>query len=199
MPIREATPSDLEAIANLHAQSWRSAYRGALSDAYLNGDLVAERRGLWQERFSNPAANQYVVVAELDRTMVGLACAYGDHDVRWGTLLENLHVSHGHKGAGIGTQLVAHVAEWCARTQASDVLHLWVLAPNTAAQGFYQRLGASLVEQAVWDAPDGNRIAELRFAWPTVTALLPTVGQWAKSNAERIFIAIDAAPTCETP
>jgi hypothetical protein len=83
MQIREANLSDLEAIANLHARSWRIAYRGILSDAYLDGDLVAERRAVWQERFSKPAPNQTIVVAEIDGGMVGLACAYGDHDELW--------------------------------------------------------------------------------------------------------------------
>ncbi len=173
MQIREAQPSDLETIAQLHAQSWRTAYRGMLSDAYLDGELVADRRALWQQRFNAPTANQTITVAEIDnKTIVGLACAFGDHDARWGTLLENIHVAQGYKGAGIGAQLVVHIAEWCSRTHASDVMHLWVLAPNIAAQSFYKRLGASPVEQAEWDAPDGNRVSELRFAWPSVITLL---------------------------
>jgi hypothetical protein len=51
-------------------------------------------------------------------------------------------------------------------------MHLWVLALNTAAQGFYHRLGASQVEESVWNAPDGHSVAELRFAWPSVADLL---------------------------
>lgn len=172
MRIRHAQPSDLESIVQLHAQSWRASYRGMLSDAYLDGDLLADRRALWEPRFAQPAAHQTVVVAEIEGTVVGLACAFGDHDARWGTLLENLHVSQSFKGAGIGTQLVTHVATWCARTQSAHGLHLWVLAPNTAAQAFYKRLGASPVEQSEWDAPDGNRVVELRYAWPRVTSLL---------------------------
>ena len=148
------------------------AYRGILSDAYLDGDLIAERRALWQERFSKPAPNQTIVVAEIDGGIVGLACAFGDHDESWGTLLENLHVAPGHKGAGIGAQLVTHIALWSSRFHTAAVMHLWVLAGNTAAQRFYQRLGASQVEESVWDAPDGNSVSELRFAWPSVASLL---------------------------
>ncbi len=172
MQIRAALPSDLESIAQLHTLSWRMAYRGILSDAYLDGDLFADRRALWQGRFDKPAAQQSIVVAEIADALVGFACSFGSHDATWGSLLENLHVAPGHKGAGLGSQLVTHVAQWCARTQAADGLHLWVLAGNTAAQGFYRRLGATLVEQSVWDAPDGNRVAELRFAWPTVGPFL---------------------------
>ena len=172
MQIREATPSDLESIANLHARSWRVAYRSILSAAYLDGDLVAERKALWQERFDKPAPNQTIVVAEMDGGMVGLACAFGDHDARWGTLLENLHVAPGHKGSGIGAQLVRHIAAWSSRCHTAAGMHLWVLSRNTAAQGFYKRLGASQVEDSMWDAPDGNRVSEFRFAWPALPAII---------------------------
>jgi GNAT superfamily N-acetyltransferase len=172
MLIREAIASDIEGITQWHTESWRKAYRGILSDAFLDGDLIGDRRTLWQERFERPAAQQSIVVAETGGVLVGFACSFGSYDVTWGSLLENLHVGPNHKGAGIGAQLVAHVAQWCTRTQATDGLHLWVLAGNTAAQGFYQRLGGREVETSVWDAPDGNQVAELRFAWPTVAQLL---------------------------
>ena len=172
MQIREAHPSDLDSIVKLHARSWRVAYRGILSDAYLDGDLLADRMALWKPRFDTPAANQTIAVAEVDNTVVGLACAFGAHDAVWGNLLENLHVSPTLKGAGIGAQLVTHIAQWCAQTQSATGLHLWVLQGNTAAQGFYKRLGASAVEQSVWDAPDGNSVPELRFAWPSIAHLL---------------------------
>ncbi|MGH9392119.1 MAG: ester cyclase, partial [Vicinamibacteria bacterium] len=34
--IRRATPEDAVAVARLHTESWRSAYRGYLSDEYLD-------------------------------------------------------------------------------------------------------------------------------------------------------------------
>src|SRR5438105_9429475 len=37
--VRNATRDDFQAMARLHATSWRLAYRGALSDAYLSGDI----------------------------------------------------------------------------------------------------------------------------------------------------------------
>ena len=43
------------------------------------------------------ASNQYIAVAEMDNTVVGIACAFGAHDDVWGCLLENLHVSPNHK------------------------------------------------------------------------------------------------------
>ena len=47
---REARASDAEAIANLHARSWRESYRGSFRDEFLDGDLPGERLRVWRER-----------------------------------------------------------------------------------------------------------------------------------------------------
>jgi len=41
--IRPVTFRDAEVVAALHAASWRDAYRGILTDAYLDGDILGER------------------------------------------------------------------------------------------------------------------------------------------------------------
>jgi hypothetical protein len=41
--LRDATEHDSPAIARLHADSWRSAYRGMLSDDYLDHRAHSER------------------------------------------------------------------------------------------------------------------------------------------------------------
>ena len=107
--LRAATYEDATAIAELHAASWRGTYRGALSDAYLDGDVEAERRVVWDERLGAPPTNQYVLVAEQDAqvvddagTLVGFGCAYGAKDERFGTELDNLHVRAESRSGGIG-------------------------------------------------------------------------------------------------
>jgi hypothetical protein len=60
---RPANPSDAEAIASLHARSWRENYRGALHDAFLDGDLREERLRVWHERLDHPPDNQLVQLA----------------------------------------------------------------------------------------------------------------------------------------
>ena len=44
MTIRAARPDDAPAVAMLHANSWRSAYRGILRDEFLDGALDENRR-----------------------------------------------------------------------------------------------------------------------------------------------------------
>ena len=56
---READAQDAAAIAQLHAESWRSAYRGILSDDYLDNQVQSERASLWQSRFAERPAGSY--------------------------------------------------------------------------------------------------------------------------------------------
>ena len=44
---------DFPQVATLHAESWRRHYRGAYSDAYLDGDVVADRLEVWGERMAH--------------------------------------------------------------------------------------------------------------------------------------------------
>jgi hypothetical protein len=47
---RDASARDIEAIATLHADSWRRHYRGAYLDSFLDGDVVADRLAVWGQR-----------------------------------------------------------------------------------------------------------------------------------------------------
>src|ERR1700677_2393415 len=111
--IRPALLADSQGIAELHAASWRSAYKTALSESYLAGDIVADRNALWKTRLSTPRTNQYVVVAENDRELVGFACAFIYDSQDWGSLLDNIHVKQGGQRAGLGTTLLQAVAAHC--------------------------------------------------------------------------------------
>lgn len=172
MFIRPATPADADRIAHVHAESWRTAYRGALSDAYLSGPIDAERAQVWRERFANPPAGQYAAVAQVDGEIVGFVCAYGGHDAQWGTFIDNLHVLPGHKGHGIGRTLMQDAAAWSARTHPGHGMYLWVLESNAPARAFYERVGGEQAGRDTWTPPDGSALPKLRYAWRNLDALL---------------------------
>lgn len=143
-----------------------------LSDAYLGGDLDAERLSVWSECLNAPAPNQQVMLAEVNRRVVGFACAYGANDARWGTLLENLHVADEAKRRGVGASLMAHVAAWSLQAHPGIGLFLWVIAANAPARRFYERLGALNAGEDIWLPPDGGSVPKLRYTWPDPALLL---------------------------
>lgn len=164
--------SEASAIAKLHAESWRRTYRGLLSDSYLDGAVAAERAAVWAQRFREPAAGQYVAVAEIDGALAGFVCAYGAQDQEWGSRIDNLHVAHAHQHGGIGAALMAHIAAWSASIYPGLGLHLWVLEQNTQARRFYERLGGAIAGEGTWEPPDGSSVRDLRYAWRSAEALL---------------------------
>jgi len=105
--------------------------------------------------------------------MMGFACAYAGKDPRWGTLLDNLHVSAHAQRLGVGTRLLRAVAAWSLAVAPTDGLFLWVVQSNLAAQRFYAALGARRTGADVWSAPDGGSVPRFRFAWQSAAALPP--------------------------
>jgi GNAT superfamily N-acetyltransferase len=172
MEYRQATARDIEAIAGLHADSWRRHYRGAYSDAFLDGDVFADRLAVWTDRLTPPRSGQCTIVAERDGCVVGFAHTVLDDDSTWGALLDNLHVVHDLKGHGVGTRLMAETARAVIGLRPSVGLYLWVLEGNRAAQAFYEARGGTCVGRGVAQPAGGGSVATLRYAWPVHSLLL---------------------------
>ncbi|MEV8098206.1 GNAT family N-acetyltransferase [Kitasatospora sp. NPDC085879] len=174
---RAAVAGDAEQVARLHADSWRRHYRGAYSDAYLDGDVVADRLAVWSARLGSPAGAA-TFVAEDGEGAVGFVHVVLDQDPRFGSLVDNLHVAHDRRRGGTGRALMAHAAAAVAERASSAAVHLWVLEQNAAAQRFYRALGGACAERAAVPAPGGvpGRLrgtpTKLRFVWPDAKALL---------------------------
>ena len=49
MPIRDATPADIPAIARIHVDSWRTTYRGLMPDDLLAGLSYERRERQWAQ------------------------------------------------------------------------------------------------------------------------------------------------------
>ena len=61
MEFKVAAYEDYERLASLQAQSWKMFYQGALEPKYLDLDILADRRAVWQTRLINPPYNQHVL------------------------------------------------------------------------------------------------------------------------------------------
>ena len=170
--LRAATFDDADAIARLHAESWRRTYRGLMRDAYLDDEVVDDRIGVWRERLANPDPRRMVEVAERVGTLAGFICVYGAEHPRWGSLIDNLHVSWDARREGIATLLMRDAARWLNAQYADLPLYLGVMEANTGARRFYQRLGAH--EDAAEDTQvhGGGTAAVCRCRWNRPGALL---------------------------
>ncbi len=171
---RPAVLTDAEAVAFLHARSWRENYRGAMADAFLDGELPEERLRVWRKRLDDPLGNQFVQVAFDCADLVGFVCVYGAHDPQWGSFVDNLHVAHASKRNGIGSSLMGQAGVWLGPRYSDLGVYLWVLEANSSARRFYERLGAQNAGASIMETHGGAVVRSCRYTWPRAE-LLPAV------------------------
>ncbi|WP_194924525.1 GNAT family N-acetyltransferase [Catenulispora pinisilvae] len=170
LTFRTALTEDASTVAQLHAASWRRHYRGAYSDAYLDGDVLTDREQVWSARLAAPAGT-LTVLAEDEAGPAGFLHLVLDEDERWGSLVDNLHVRHGRQRTGVGGALVRRAAAAVAERARRQAMYLWVLEQNHDAQRFYAAMGGTNVEKALVEASGkapGQLVGtpgKLRIAW----------------------------------
>ncbi len=162
-----AQPSDLEAIATLHAQSWQQNNRGILDDYFLDHLIHASRLKVWTEIFANPVDNQHIITAKDNGKLCGFTRLFNKKESKYGIYLDSLHVSKNWKGKGIGRHLMSLAGKWVATKYPNQGMNLLVLAENTPAIDFYERVGGKRVETVLLDLGDetGRLGDTYRYYW----------------------------------
>lgn len=163
MIIRPAGPDDRQAIANLHATSWRDSYADVISADYLAAidDHMASH---WSELKLGQL--DLLLLAEIEGAPVGFILAW-DGEPAW---VNTLHVRPERRSCGIGAGLMAEVARRL-RAQGRTGMYLDVLTTNHRAIALYKRLGG--IPGGVKDKlVGGNMLPNLRIDFPDLGAII---------------------------
>jgi GNAT superfamily N-acetyltransferase len=146
MQIRNARPVDAFDVAMVHVTAWQVAYRGILSDEYLEG-LRAEDRALKYDFSCADPMKPHTIVGIDDGRVAGFAttCAARDCDLKDAGELTALYVDPRCWGRGVGASLIT-AARLRLKNLGFQKACLWLLDGNARGGRFYQKDG--------W-APDG--------------------------------------------
>ena len=155
--IRPATSADLPLIAQL--------IRDLAEYEKLANDVRFDQVVLGQKLFG-PRPYAEVLIGEIDGQPQAFALFFHNFSTfegRPGIYLEDLFVRPEARGSGLGKTLLAHLAALaverdCARLEWS------VLDWNAPAIGFYQKLGARLMEDWTVMRLDGANLSQLGAA-----------------------------------
>ena len=177
--IRPAQPPDAEAIAGVHARSWREGYRDLIGDEPLESIEEGERLAMWQQLLAEPGTASVVVCQLDDVGVIGFAsCGPSRHDPEVGEIL-TCYVDPAHWGRGVGRALLA-TARRLRRRQGFAQAELQVMAGNERARRFYQADGWDVdgepQREEVWGVPvdvvrlvrplpHGDHVTTNRAAW----------------------------------
>lgn len=153
MRIREGEPKDAEAIAGIHVRAWQDAYRGQLTDDYLDDLKVEDRLEMHRGALQSPPPEYRMWVAEDGGRTVGFAVTArsedADADERTAELYA-IYLEPDLVGTGVGRELFTHAID-DLRDRGFRSATLWVLETNERARRFYEIAG--------WK-PDGTVTSE---------------------------------------
>ncbi|MDR6832681.1 MULTISPECIES: GNAT family N-acetyltransferase [unclassified Sphingopyxis] len=152
--IRPATPADQPLIAQFIRDL--AAYEKLTDEVRFDDATLGEK--LFGAR---PYAE--VVIGEIDGAPQGFALFFHNFSTfegRPGIYLEDLFVRPAARGSGLGKALLAHLAQLCV-TRDCARLEWSVLDWNDPAIGFYQSLGARLMDEWTVMRVDGAALTGL--------------------------------------
>ena len=161
MEIRAASLEDARAVAQVHVESWRSAYAGLLPDSVLAELSVDKREAFWRRILGTAERNAFV--ATDDGAVVGWVTSgpSRDEDADAHAMeVYGIYLLQKMWRRGVGRRL------WRAAVGVlppeSPIL-VWVLEGNERACRFYEMLGGRLDGATKVAERAGAQLSECRY------------------------------------
>lgn len=167
-----AGPTDAEALARVHVQSWRETYRGLLPDAYLARMSEAAHARRFGHALMKPGPDD-VTLAAADRWgLVGYAQG-GPSRRRVADEGEvaTLYLVRSAQNRGLGARLLRGAARSMAARGATSLV-ISVLRDNFGARGFYEHLGGEAEPARLEPGPGGGSFYEVAYRWADIRTLI---------------------------
>jgi ribosomal protein S18 acetylase RimI-like enzyme len=179
--LRPARPADAAAIAKVHVETWREAYAGIVTDAYLVTMTESKQALQWNHTIRGAAPPEAVLVAESKDLPGGRIVGFGSCGRARGRPrggprgghssgeVFTLYVAPDWQGQGIGRLLLEGLL---ARLHEGGLKQavVWVLGANPA-RFFYEALGARRIAERK-ERFAGVELDEAAYAWRDLSAWL---------------------------
>ncbi len=164
MNIRRATSADARAVAEVHVESWRTAYRDLVPQSYLDTLSIDARENFWRGAIECESPELWV--AEIESTVVGWVAFGASRDSDAVGLvgeISAIYVSPAHWSSGIGLKLWL-TARARLIERGFERATLWVFAENARAIRFYRAAGFEPMAGAVQTHERGGKmLVEQRY------------------------------------
>lgn len=138
--IRNVRKDDIISVADIKVKGWQNAYRGIISDDYLDSMDIEKNIS---KMYRNYNSNGFIV-AVVNNEVVGFCRYISDCDSPYLGELSALYVRPDLKGIGIGTKLFDYVVnefKKCGKTK----MILWCLKDNYKSRKFYSNKGGKII------------------------------------------------------
>jgi GNAT superfamily N-acetyltransferase len=166
MVIRRGVVDDATEASRMHAETWRTSYRGLVPDALLDALTDDRWENGWRRGFESMDPTRVVHVAEIDGRIAGFA---GGGRARSGAPsgyigeVYAIYVRPALQRQGIGRVLLKAVAEGLVERGLTPIV-IWTLFDNPQSRGFYESLGGSVIGEKR-EPFDGHELHEVAYGW----------------------------------
>jgi GNAT superfamily N-acetyltransferase len=170
--IRHAAMQDARAIAEVHIESYKSAYRGIFPEALLNGLSLETREDSWRNLLAaqEPSAGITMAGCDAGGSVVGFASGGKERTGQLGCEgeLYAIYLRPEAQRKGLGALLVRQFAEELVR-RGFGSMAVWVLELNPSRR-FYERLGGKVIGQQPIERA-GQTFIEVAYGWESLNGL----------------------------
>jgi GNAT superfamily N-acetyltransferase len=145
--IRRPRVEEARAVAVVHVETWRSAYKGVVDEKQLQALDVEARTEMWKKALILGEPSAFVAVDDDSGVIFGFASFGAPRDGDLAALeagkgcgeLYAIYVDASKWRAGAGAALMGAVERELARSYREAAL--WVLVDNPRARAFYEKHG----------------------------------------------------------
>lgn len=168
MNIRKAVLLDVDGIAKVHVDCWKTTYASIMPNNYISKLTYEKRAKLWERIIPNGN----VFVAEDDKgQIIGFADGgrerTGDYKEYNGEMY-SIYILKSFQGQGIGKRLIKAVVNELLEQDLNSLI-VWVLEDNISCN-FYKKMGGKVVDSKTVDF-SGKELMELAYGWKDISSL----------------------------
>ena len=166
--VRPAAIHDARAMAEVHVESYKSAYRGIFSDALLNGLSVENRESGWRDLLEvHKLPSAITIGCDTGGSVVGFASGGKERTGQLGCdgELYAIYIRPEAQRKGLGALIVRQFVHELV-TRGFGSMAVWVLELNPARR-FYECLGGKVVGQQQIER-GGQTFIEIAYGWPSL-------------------------------
>ncbi|WP_314589866.1 GNAT family N-acetyltransferase [Paenibacillus terrigena] len=146
MRIRLATEKDIEGIARVHVESWRSTYQGIISESVLSNLTMEGRIKKWAQIFERGQSDSVIYVLEDEDGMINGFFHGGKSrqpELGYDAELYTIYLLQEVQGLGYGRRLFDTFVDALKHWNYCSCM-VWVLADNPSLP-FYKKLGGQVI------------------------------------------------------
>ncbi|WP_141524473.1 GNAT family N-acetyltransferase [Bacillus cereus group sp. BfR-BA-01352] len=168
--IRRAIKDDIPCIAKVHADSWKTTYKGIFPDEFLENITYEKREKQWENIFQQEDNHQFRFVAEkLDGTIIGFIDGGAE---RTGTYncdgeLYAIYLLQEYQGMKIGQKLLQALLSECINNDMRSLL-VWVVT-NNPSKNFYEKFNPEKIDTKFLER---LQVEETAYCWRDINNII---------------------------